>query len=77
MLILLAKKHIHFSGYDQQDSMEFLSYFLENLHEGTNSVKHKAKYIEMQTEEDIDKMVHLISIKGGLNILNQEKIVQY
>jgi ubiquitin carboxyl-terminal hydrolase 4/11/15 len=38
---IVEKKNSTFSGYEQQDSQEFLSYFLDLVHEDLNRVKEK------------------------------------
>ncbi|CEI95348.1 hypothetical protein RMCBS344292_09537 [Rhizopus microsporus] len=41
----------HFSGYEQQDSQEFLGFLLDGLHEDMNRVHHKP-YVQMHDYED-------------------------
>lgn len=56
-----------FSGYQQQDSQELLTFLLDGLHEDLNRIKKKP-YIELKDSEDRpdDVSTCLKSILGGV-----------
>ncbi len=41
-----------FRGYEQQDAQEFLTFFLDGLHEDLNRVEGKPAYKEMKQTSD-------------------------
>ena len=48
-----------FSGYQQQDSQELLTFLLDGLHEDLNRIKKKP-YIELRDSADRPDEVHMI-----------------
>ena len=55
----IGRLYWQFSGYDQQDSFEFILYFIETLNEELNRVKYKPPYSELkQDSDDYNKLVY-------------------
>jgi len=74
----IGKIYSQFAKYDQEDSFEFLTLFLETLGNQLNRVKIKPKYQTLeQDSHDYDQLVILIltpRAKNGLIIVKAEKI---
>ena len=69
---IISQKASQFLGFQQHDSMEFLSIFLETLHEDVNSISQKP-YIEVK--EQVNKSEHELSQLYWNNFKKRENSV--
>ena len=52
-----------FSSFSQQDSHEFLSLFLDNLHEDLNRISNKP-YIDLEEQKKMKQMNKQVNVGG-------------
>lgn len=78
---IIERKNNQFTGYAQQDSQEFLSYFLDLLHEDLNRVKTKPCVENIESDGRPDDVISRISLenyqKRNLSVVSESMVGQY